>query len=153
MTDKPELPFGFEEAEDSAGFLLWQVTAVWQRRIAAALRPHGVTHAQFVLMAGLLSLSASEEHVTQIRLAKHSKFDVMTASQVLRALEGKGLLVRRDHPTDSRAKTLHLTPAGRALVMATVPAVEGVDAAFFAVVGGDLRRLNGLLRTLAAATD
>jgi hypothetical protein len=45
--------FSVEKAEDSSGFLLWQVTNLWQREIKKALEPYGITHSQFVLMASI----------------------------------------------------------------------------------------------------
>ena len=56
-------------------------------------------------------------------------------SQVLRALEARRLLDRRAHPSDTRAKVLRLTAAGRALALKAVPDVEAADAAFFAALG------------------
>ena len=47
-------PFSVQEADESTGFLLWQVTMLWQRRIAAVLRPQGLTQVQFALLASLL---------------------------------------------------------------------------------------------------
>jgi len=32
--------FGFDKAEESTGFLLWQVTNLWQREIKKALKPY-----------------------------------------------------------------------------------------------------------------
>ena len=43
-------------------------------------------------------------------------------SQVLRALESGGLVERVQHPTDGRARLLHATPAGIALVNRAVVA-------------------------------
>ena len=50
----PKSAFGFEEPEDSPGFLLWQVTVSWQRAIKSALEPYKITHPQFVIMALLM---------------------------------------------------------------------------------------------------
>ena len=50
-------PFSVEEANDSSGFLLWQVTALWQRRVAEALRPHELTQVQYALLSSLHWLS------------------------------------------------------------------------------------------------
>src|SRR5260370_30828241 len=36
------------DADDSPGFLLWQVTLRWQRDIATALAPLDLTHVQFI---------------------------------------------------------------------------------------------------------
>lgn len=140
-------PFVHDDAHDSTGFLLWQVTTLWQRRIAAALRPHDLTQVQFVLLAGLLWLGMKEELVTQVMLAKHSKMDAMMTSQVLRALEGRGLIVRSPHPHDSRAKVLKLTAAGKSLVSKALPGVDETDAAFFAGVA-ETREFNAALRAL-----
>ncbi len=124
-------PFRFTHAEDSPGFLLWQVTNLWQRQVRAALQPLGLTHVQFVLLASLLWLQQHAEHITQVQLAEHARSDVMMTSKVVRALEAKGWLTRSIHPHDSRAHTLRLTAAGSTIAKQAVPVVEAVDAAFF----------------------
>src|SRR6266508_660147 len=148
---KATSPFSVEEANDSSGFLLWQVTALWQRRVAEALRPLGLTQVQYALLASRLWRSRKGEDVTQSRLAGHAKLDVMMTSQVLRALEGRGLLERRPHPTDTRAKALRLTAAGRALTTRAVPTVETADARFFASLGTARAALNRNLLALIEA--
>src|SRR6478736_8032931 len=102
-------PFQFEKAEDSSGFLLWQVTSLWQREIRKALEKYDLTHSQFVLMASIHWLTLHHQEVTQVVLASHSKIDPMTTSTVLRTLQGKNLLQRQEHATDTRAKTVALT--------------------------------------------
>ena len=52
MADNKEI-FQVDSAEDSPGFLLWQVSSMWQRQINAGLKQFGLTHAQFVLLASL----------------------------------------------------------------------------------------------------
>ena len=146
------LPFAEKEAHDSTGLLLWQLTTLWQRAITAALKPYGITQVQFVLLASLLWLSSKERHITQVMLAKHTKLDVMMTSQVLRTLESRGLITRNAHPTDTRAKMLKLTPAGKQLAMRTVPAVEGADNNFFAGLGKQRKNFNGELRRLIATS-
>lgn len=136
------------DADASTGFLLWQVHAIWQRQVTAALRPHELTQVQFALLASLLWLMQREQDVTQVRLARHAKLDVMMTSQVLRALQARGLLERREHPTDTRAKVLGLTEAGIAKAMAAIPVVEQVDAQFFNIVGEQKALLNGFLNAL-----
>src|ERR1700744_3981256 len=101
---KQKSPFGFEKAGDSSGFLLWQVTSVWQREIRKALEKHDLTHSQFVLLASTLWLSHLGEPITQVVLSNHTKIDPMTTSTVLRTLQKKGLIQRLEHATDTRAK-------------------------------------------------
>lgn len=140
-------------AEDSSGFLLWQVTNLWQREIRNALEPLGLTHSQFVLLASTAWLSSKGNEVTQIVLSQHSKIDPMTTSTVLRALQKKGWLQRHEHTTDTRAKTVVLTPQGKKLVKEAVKIVEDFDQAFFAALGKDLRSFNGCLLSLLEQKD
>lgn len=128
-------PFTVEKADDSSGFLLWQVTNLWQREIRKALEPFDLTHSQFVLLASIHWLTLQNQEVTQIVLSGHTKIDPMTTSTVLRAMQKKGLLNRQEHLTDSRAKTVALTPVGKELVLQAVVAVEAFDQEFFSVLG------------------
>ncbi len=146
-------PFGFERADDSPGFLLWQVTSLWQREIRRALTPFDLTHSQFVLLASIYWLTLSGAEVTQTALSKHSKIDVMTVSQVLRALQARKLLQRREHSTDTRAKAVELTEAGKNVIQPAVKAVEKFDGEFFAALKGNpLADFNTKMKKLIAST-
>ncbi len=121
--------------EGSPGFMLWRATLRWQRAIAAALRPVTLTHVQFVLLANVwwLSDQASLTHhlPSQREVAAHAGVDVMMTSQVLRALERRGLLARAPDPTDARVKRLAVTQDGRRLAEQAINLVEEADALFF----------------------
>lgn len=140
--------FSVEKAEDSSGFLLWQVTNLWQREIRKALEPLGLTHSQFVLMASIHWLTLQKKDVTQVLLSSHTKIDPMTTSTVLRTLQAKGLLQRQEHSTDTRAKTVGLTEEGKKTVKKAVKIVENFDKAFFSVLGNKLHTFNDQLLTL-----
>jgi DNA-binding MarR family transcriptional regulator len=75
----------------------------------------------------------------------------MMTSQVLRALEARGLVTRAPHPDDARARVLAPTDAGRRAVSRALPVVEDADAAFFAAAGDGLPGLVRALGSLAAA--
>jgi DNA-binding MarR family transcriptional regulator len=136
MTSSRRLASEYADAGDSPGLMLWRVTHAWQAAQRAALRPYDLTHVQFVLLASLTWLRA-DGPVTQKDLATHAGTDPMMTSQVLRALEAKRLVERRDHPTDSRARALVVTAAGADLANRANSAVEGVDRAFFGPLGAD----------------
>lgn len=140
----------FEKAEDSPGFLLWQVSNLWQRHIREALAPTGLTHAQFVLLASLAWLNGHKETVTQVRLAQHAKMDVMMTSDVLRTLEAKKLIRRVRDPRDRRAWNLEAEPQGLELANRANALVEAADTAFFAQLGSQNRSLIDLLHQLSA---
>ncbi|MBC2876321.1 MULTISPECIES: MarR family winged helix-turn-helix transcriptional regulator [Streptomyces] len=122
---------------DSPGFLLWHATLRWQRAIAAALGPLDLTHVQFVLLACTWWLNTRGEHPNQLALARQAGTDVKMTSQVLRALEAKGLVTREVDPADTRARRLRVTSAGADLAPRAIAAVEDVDARFFRSVAHD----------------
>ncbi|MDR2120720.1 MAG: MarR family transcriptional regulator [Tannerella sp.] len=140
--------FSVEKAEDSSGFLLWQVTSLWQRAVRQALEQYGLTHSQFVLLTCLHWLSLHHEEITQITLSVHSKIDAATTSAVLRTLQKKGFIRRQEHSTDTRAKKIALTAKGKGLAKKAIVTVEQVDKAFFSSLGSEVAVLNTLLNSL-----
>jgi DNA-binding MarR family transcriptional regulator len=115
----------------SPGFLLWHATLRWQRGVVAALAPLDLTHVQFVLLACSWWLNEQGEHPTQARLAAQAGTDVKMTSQVIRALESKGLVEREVDPADTRARRLRVTRRGARLAPRAIDVVEAVDAEFF----------------------
>ena len=145
---KDDNTFSVKKAEDSSGFLLWQVTNLWQREIKKALEPYELTHSQFVLMASIHWLTLQKQDVTQILLSSHTKIDPMTTSTVLRTLQTKGLLQRQEHLTDTRAKTVGLTDNGKKIIKQAVKTVEAFDKTFFETLGEKTQKFNEQLLTL-----
>jgi len=139
------LPTRFAGPGDSPGFLLWKISNAWQRRQREALLPFELTHAQFVLLATATWHSESET-LTQARLAELSGVDPMTTSQIVRTLESAGLVKRREHPDDPRAKAITTTTAGREKARAALLVVEKTDSAFFAA---DAPNLIAVLKSLS----
>ncbi|MDQ2652252.1 MAG: MarR family winged helix-turn-helix transcriptional regulator [Chloroflexota bacterium] len=84
--------------------------------------------------------------MTQTDLAAQAQTDLMMTSQVVRALEARGLLTRATSAHDRRARVLTPTPAGTALAAAAITVVEAVDAAYFAE--GDAAWLQGIAQRL-----
>jgi DNA-binding MarR family transcriptional regulator len=113
------------------GFLLWRVTLRWQRAVASELRPLGLTHPQFVVLASAWWLGRAGRAPSQRQLAEHTGMDAMTASQVARTLEGKGLITRTQDPYDTRIKRLRVTDEGAGLAQQAVARVESVDRDYF----------------------
>lgn len=150
--DDLTLASAYSDADQSPGLALWRVTNAWQAAQRAALRPFGLTHVQFVLLASLTWLH-QEAPVRQRDLARHAQTDPMMTSQVLRALEHKHLVERRPHPSDRRARALVVTPAGAALANRAIAAVEDVDRRFFGPLEADTATLAHLLNRVLALVD
>ena len=139
------------DPDDSPGFLLWHITLRWQRDIAAALAPLGLTHVQFVLLASTWWLNSQGQQPNQLAVARHAGTDVKMTSEVLRKLEAKGLLRRDVDAVDTRARKLRVTDRGAQQAQAAIAAVEAADAAFFDPIP-DTTALLTMLRPLAGGS-
>lgn len=140
MTDK--IDFHFKSPEESPGYLLGQLTLLWQRKQKRVLDPLDLTQTQFVLLAALAWLSRESDVVTQIDIANQGNADRMMVSKVLRTLEDKKFITRHEHPTDTRAKTIRFTPAGESVFRKALVSIENADVEFFAALGQDLAFFN-----------
>lgn len=134
----------YPNRNESPGFLLWRVSNLWQQQIRKALKPHELTHVQFVLLAVLTSEATP---LTQNELAAIAGTDRMMTSQVVRVLEQRGLVQRKPDETDKRAMRITATRNGRTLANRAVAVVEAVDAQFFSAITPTQRAaLIGLLQ-------
>ena len=140
--------FSVDKPEDSSGFLLWQVTNLWQREIRKTLQPFALTHSQFVILASAHWLNMLKQDVTQVVLSEHTKIDPMTTSSVVRTLQKNGFIDRKEHEVDTRAKTVKLTDKGKQTIKKAVVAVEKFDADFFSRLGGKTKIFNDQLQAL-----
>jgi|SRR5579862_3631102 len=126
--------FGFDQAEDSPGFLLWQTTVTWQRAIKKVLDPYDISHAQFVILAITMWFESKSREVSQSLIIRQSKLDKMTVSKALKKLVAEAYVKRIEHKEDTRAKSVLLTKKGKELVSKLIPMVEEIDEEFFGVV-------------------
>jgi DNA-binding MarR family transcriptional regulator len=101
-----------DKPENDLGFLLWQITMTWQRQLNRALDEIDLTHTQFAIISALRSLLKESNAVTQKDIAERSNTDTMMVSKLLRTLEKKGFIERKEHKTDTRAKCVFLTSKG-----------------------------------------
>ena len=137
-----EIEFHFKRPNDSPGYLLGQVTMLWQRKLKKVLDPLDLTQTQFVLLAAVAWLSKKSDAVTQIDIAHQSNADRMMVSKVLRTLEEKNFITRQEHETDTRAKTIRLTTKGERILQKALIEVENVDLEFFGALENKLPSFN-----------
>lgn len=124
-------PFKHEAVDDSPGFLLWKLIALWQGKLAAVFDKLSITQTQYAILASLLWFEQRQKPPTQARLVEHARIDKMTLSKAIRKLEESELVHREPSTTDTRAIQVRLTVAGRKLVYRAVIAVERADDEFF----------------------
>jgi hypothetical protein len=60
-------PFKHAKADDSAGFLLWKLTALWQQHLAVVFDEAGITQTQYAIMASLRWFADQHQTTTQTR--------------------------------------------------------------------------------------
>jgi len=123
----------FKTPEQSPGYLLWQVSIMWRSFIEDTLKPHGLTHPQFVVLATTAWLTKDGEIVSQSDVSYATGLDPNTTSQILRGLEQKKL-IKREKSLNERSKNPFLTDVGLAALDKALPAVEQSDMRFFEVL-------------------
>jgi DNA-binding MarR family transcriptional regulator len=142
-----------QETETIAGFLLWQVSKLWQHHLTLALRDLGLASTQAVILANVLRFSEEGLQVTQSLLSKATKVDRMTASQTLRSLEQKRLITRRSCDEDLRTHQIRLTPRGREIAFETVARLAAAHETFFRPLKSEKHRIVSYLQKLIRAND
>ena len=116
------------------------------RRYDAALRPVGLTNGQFSL---LMSLNRPEPPAMGA-VAALLGMDRTTLTAMLKALERRRLVKVTADAADRRSRRLVLTAAGRAKLVAAMPAWQAAQQATAARLGeGDPERLRADLRALS----
>ena len=129
--NKKDNPFSYKSSNEATGFLLYKVHNFWQREIKRCLKDLDITHTQFVILASSYWLFLKNNEVTQIEIAHHAQMDTMMISNVIRTLERKDMLKRKEQKTDTRAKLVILTKKGIEILKIAVKRVEEFDREFF----------------------
>ena len=113
----PRLPLA-----DRPGFLIRRLHQIHVALFAETCARFGITPVQYSVMTALERARALD----QMSLAAEVGIDRANAADVIRRLEGRGVLRRQADAFDSRLKICSLTPAGRRLAARMRPAVEQV---------------------------
>lgn len=137
-----KIEFHFKSPNDSPGYLLGQLTMLWQRKQKKVLDPLDLTQTQFTMLCALAWLSKNSKNVTQIDIANQTNFDRMMVSKVLRTLEDKKFVTRQEHETDTRAKTIRLTNIGATVLQKALIEIENADLDFFSILETKLPLFN-----------
>src|SRR5215472_17338081 len=94
------------------GSLLSRAARQWRRAADLRLRPFELTEATWLPLVHIARAPAAPR---QKDLAASMFVDGSSVVRLLDNLEAAGLIQRREGETDRRAKTIHLTPRGRAI--------------------------------------
>ncbi len=99
------------DVDQCLGFITNRSFRIFQKAIDEKLSEHGLTSAQFYVLARLLE----EENLTQTELASRIHIESPTLVPTLDRMEAAEIIERCPHPRDRRAYSVCLLPKGRAL--------------------------------------
>lgn len=116
---------------EDVGYLIWRVSKYWQRGKHKILDEFGLTTSQMELLGAIYHMSIQQIEATQIILSQETEIDPMTTSTILRNLERKGLISRRESTTDTRARIVEATEAGNDLFTKAIIKVKKEQARLF----------------------
>ena len=77
----------------------------------------------------------------------------MTISQIFKVLEAKGYIFRTKHPSDIRAKIVHLTDDGNRVITKAFRTIYDIDTKFFRTLGKRATRFNKCLYELLLVNE
>lgn len=119
------------EPNDDVSFLIWRIMKHWQRGKQRLLDEFGITGSQMELLGAICYMSQHKMEATQIILSQETEIDPMTTSTILRNLQKKGLISRRESTTDTRARIVEVTDDGVALFFRAKAKIEERQEALF----------------------
>jgi DNA-binding MarR family transcriptional regulator len=129
---------------ESPKYLIKRAQSALHAALAPVLREHGVTIAQYAVLAVL----DEEPGLSNADLARRAFLTPQTMNQTLRGLEEKHWVTRRPHPGHGRILQAGLTPDGRAALRACHQAADAIEDQMIAGLSPeDLRQLEAALRT------
>lgn len=129
------------------GHVVIQIGRLWRRELDLALQSHGLSEAT----ALPLLLLSRQDCQRQGTLAEQVGIEGPSLVRVIDMLAAEKLVERREDPTDRRAKTLHITPAGRAKAAEIELVVQGVRANLLSdITPAELETTLTVLRTVEA---
>jgi DNA-binding MarR family transcriptional regulator len=136
-------------SEQRIGMVLKRAEQTLLRAKSAALKPVGLTLAQYVALAEL----ERQPGITSATLARACLVTPQAMMVVLKAMEEQGLISRSAHPRHPNVLELHITDTGRETLHAGSQQVEPVERDVLAAFSPkELETLTALLNRLIAAT-
>jgi len=106
------MPFPKTSGRNAFGALLGRTYRQWRRTADLRLQPFELTEATWL---PLVHIARAPAPPRQKDLAASMFVDGSSVVRLLDSLEAAGLIQRKEGETDRRAKTIHLTPRGRAI--------------------------------------
>ena len=132
----------------SAGHLVTYMARLFDEGLRKPIAPLGIVPGQFPALLALWE----RDGLTQKELLEQVAIEQATLANTLARMERDGLIVRREHPADARARTIHLTEKARSIRDAAYAAAEETNAEALAGLSDSERQefLNLMRRTISS---
>ena len=108
----------------SAGYLVNYMARLFAEGLRKRIAPLGIVPGQFPALLALWE----RDGLTQKELLRQVAIEQATLANTLARMERDGLIVRREHPADARARTIHLTEKARSIRDAAYAAAQETNA-------------------------
>lgn len=121
-----------------------------RRRMGEVTARHGLTVAQYTA----LSVLEARGRLSNAQLARRSLVSPQAMNEIIEALTGKRMVVRRPDPLHGRIVQLALTPKGEAVLARCDEAVQQLEGQMLvALTEAQRRQFQGLLRSCIVALE
>lgn len=107
------------EVDDTLGFTLNKVNGKLKNELFKKTKAYDITAEQW----GILNFLWDNEGITPKELSDLTLKDKPNTNRILFNLEKKGLVIRKEHPTDKRSYKMYLTDDGKNLRIKLVPII------------------------------
>ena len=141
-----------EATEPRISYVVARLERAIRAAIADRVRPFGLTTLQYTTLSVLHRHGAP---LSNAQLARRAYMTPQSMSEVIDALQSKGLIERNPHPSHGRLLPATLTPKGRRVLAACDRAVDEMEDVMLADVGARERKaflaaLKSAVRALGA---
>jgi DNA-binding MarR family transcriptional regulator len=135
--------FQDEAGEPRISYVVARLERATRRRINDRVSEHGLT----VLQYTTLSVLGRRGELSNAQLARRAYMSPQAMSEVIEALEGKGLITRNQHPNHRRVYPATLTTKGKKVLAACEAQIDELESDMLAgLSAADRRRLrDGLI--------
>ena len=121
---------------ESAGYLINHIARLCFNGLYAQIAPLGLAPAQFMTLLELWR----EDGLTQRDLVERLDVEQATMANTIARMERDGLVERRPHPEDRRARSIHITEKAKSLEAEATKAASRVNESMLSSLSDDDRR-------------
>lgn len=124
------------EKMKSAGYLINHTARLFALGLREQITPLGIAPAQFMTLLELWR----EDGLTQKDLVERLDVEQATMANTISRMERDGLIERRPHPDDGRARSIYMTDKAKSLETVATQAARRVNQDFLSALSDDERK-------------